>query len=145
MKNPCICGTCTNDASNPFGFRCHCPPGYSGQRCERPLNCLDAGYECKNGGQCVPRVLGDYVCSCPQPYCGYSCTNTVPYCTSSFRSLRIGGSCDPSYCNNRGTCELTLNNNSNSTSFVCHCSTGWTGSKCEMSRNNKVVRNLKKN
>ena len=44
------------------------------------LNCLDTGYSCQNGGQCIPRVLGDYVCSCPQPYCGLTCTNVVPKC-----------------------------------------------------------------
>ena len=80
VRNPCMCGTCASDLTNPFGFRCQCPPGYSGQRCERALNCLDLGFECKNGGQCVPRVLGDYVCSCPQPYCGVTCTNIVPQC-----------------------------------------------------------------
>lgn len=36
---------------------------------------MDPNFECKNGGQCVPRVLGDYVCSCPQPYCGLTCSN----------------------------------------------------------------------
>ncbi len=70
------------------------------------LNCLDTGYACQNGGQCIPRVLGDYVCSCPQPYCGLTCTNVVPKCTSYYGSLRNGGSCLPSFCNNRGVCEL---------------------------------------
>lgn len=37
VRNPCICGTCQNDASNPFGFKCFCPAGYTGQRCERGL------------------------------------------------------------------------------------------------------------
>ena len=80
VKNPCLCGTCQSDASHPLGFRCHCPQGYSGQRCERLLNCLDPGMECRNGGYCIPRVLGDYVCSCPQPWCGSTCTNTMPSC-----------------------------------------------------------------
>ena len=47
------------------------------------LNCLDYGYSCQNGGKCVPRVLGDYVCSCPQPHCGFTCTNLAPQCKQS--------------------------------------------------------------
>jgi hypothetical protein len=44
------------------------------------LNCLDEGYACKNGGECIPRVLGDYICSCPQPFCGLTCSNVLPDC-----------------------------------------------------------------
>ena len=35
VKNPCICGTCTNDPNSFEGFRCFCPVGYTGARCER--------------------------------------------------------------------------------------------------------------
>lgn len=90
----------------------------------------------RNGGQCIPRVLGDYVCSCPQPYCGLTCTNIVPTCnfniyvylkpiwllkllsklkgTSQYKnSLRLAGSCEKSHCNNRGTCEINHDNKTN--------------------------------
>lgn len=97
----------------------------------------------------------------PQPYCGFTCTNVVPQCnifffiffnifclhlhlnilflgTTFLGSLRNGGTCNPSFCNNRGTCELVLNNKHNGTAttnnFACHCSTGWAGNKCEFSK-----------
>lgn len=52
-------------------------------------------------------------------------------------SIRSGKMCDPSLCNFRGTCELVsgnkLNNNGTTVGhdFKCHCSTGWSGQKCE--------------
>jgi hypothetical protein len=48
------------------------------------LNCLDSGEECMNGGQCVQRPLGDYVCSCPYPYCGLRCQSQRPSCGGIF-------------------------------------------------------------
>ena len=45
------------------------------------INCLDRGEECLNGGQCIQRPLGDYVCSCPYPYCGLRCEFQRPSCT----------------------------------------------------------------
>lgn len=44
------------------------------------LNCLDAGEECLNGGTCMQRPIGDYVCSCPYPYCGLRCQSQKPNC-----------------------------------------------------------------
>ncbi len=132
VKNPCICGTCVNDASNPLGFKCHCPTGYAGQRCERLLNCLDPGMECRNGGQCTPRILGDYVCSCPQPWCGATCTNNMPACMSPHLAAVKAGDCSGVYCNNRGVCASRKTGG-----YDCFCSTGWTGSKCETRKNKK--------
>ena len=44
------------------------------------LSCLDSGEECINGGECIQRPIGDYVCSCPYPYCGPRCQNQRPSC-----------------------------------------------------------------
>lgn len=62
VKTPCLCGQCINDPTAPYGFRCNCPNGYYGPRCERrniiiilfllyelnvsiilEYNCLDSG------------------------------------------------------------------------------------------------------
>jgi len=126
VRSPCLCGTCQNDPMSALGFKCHCPPGVSGQRCERLLNCLDPGFECRNGGHCIPRVLGDYVCSCPQPWCGATCTNKSPSCTNTLYASVKAGDCSASNCNNRGVCVSRK-----SGGFECFCSTGWKGSKCE--------------
>ncbi len=53
-------------------------------------------------------------------------------------SLRIAGSCHKSFCNNRGICEVDKSNSPNG--FQCHCSTGWTGIKCEMSVNSSSAK-----
>lgn len=47
---PCLRGgTCTNII--PDGFRCSCPPGYTGTRCETEINECDPR-PCQNGGTC---------------------------------------------------------------------------------------------
>ncbi|CAF1538304.1 unnamed protein product, partial [Didymodactylos carnosus] len=126
VKNPCICGTCQNDPYNAQGFRCFCPPGYSGDRCEKLLNCLDQGQECINGGECIQRPLGDYICSCSHPYCGLRCESQRPTCTTVVPYTQLNaGNCAPSICNNRGICQQ------NAYSATCYCSTGWSGSRCQ--------------
>jgi hypothetical protein len=96
------------------------------------LNCLDPGMECRNGGQCTPRILGDYVCSCPQPWCGATCTNNMPACMSPHLAAVKAGDCSGVYCNNRGVCASRKTGG-----YDCFCSTGWTGSKCETRKNKK--------
>lgn len=53
------------------------------------LNCLDSGEECINGGECLQRPLGDYICSCPYPYCGLRCQNQRPACDGMSSKKRI--------------------------------------------------------
>lgn len=52
VKNPCICGTCQNDANSPQGFRCFCPPGYTGVRCETGPHIHDCAKDFKVSMQC---------------------------------------------------------------------------------------------
>ncbi|CAF4564324.1 unnamed protein product [Rotaria magnacalcarata] len=141
VKNPCICGTCQNDPYSPQGFRCFCPAGYSGNRCEKFLNCLDAGEECMNGGTCMQRPLGDYVCSCPYPYCGLRCQSQRPSCgiihtlaptTTPSNGVSL---CSASQCNNHGICHEA----SYGKGIQCYCSTGWSGSRCQYSLSCKDI------
>lgn len=97
-------------------------------------NCLDAGHECENGGICITRSNGDYVCSCRHPFCGPRCNKIAPNCQSLTSHITFG-SCDKSKCNDRGTCLTT------SSSFECHCYTGWLGNKCQI-RDLKLLNKL---
>ncbi|CAF1250584.1 unnamed protein product [Adineta ricciae] len=143
VRNPCICGTCQNDPYEQLGFRCFCPPGYSGNRCEKLLNCLDGGEECTNGGRCIQRPLGDYICSCPYPYCGLRCEFQRPSCQGVSNAITpfaavatttpipasSSSTCSSSLCNNRGICQQV----GYGTNIQCYCSTGWSGSRCQYS------------
>ena len=51
------------------------------------LDCLQSGEECVNGGRCIQRPLGDYVCSCPYPYCGTRCQSQRPSCGSILNKI----------------------------------------------------------
>jgi hypothetical protein len=43
-------------------------------------SCMDSGEDCLNGGECMQRPIGDYICSCPYPYCGSRCQYQRPSC-----------------------------------------------------------------
>ena len=114
--------------------------------------------ECRNGGKCVARVLGDYVCSCPKPYCGVTCSNISPDCNILFKFLIIfylftlfpigtssqasarAGDCSANYCNDRGVCLSKTGGG-----YDCFCSTGWKGNKCEEEDLNKIKKKAAKN
>lgn len=56
------------------------------------------------------------------------------------RAFEYEGTCAHELCNNRGTCQ-SFRNDTSSTSrdlrpdeFACHCSTGWTGERCEQGK-----------
>lgn len=97
------------------------------------LSCLDVGQECMNGGQCVQRPLGDYICSCPYPYCGMRCENQRPSCTAgsstggSQQETTLSSGCSSSLCNNRGTCRQQAYGRG----IQCYCAPGWSGTRCQ--------------
>jgi hypothetical protein len=69
-SQPCMNqGTCTRENG---GFRCVCPPGYSGSRCEIRDACQSN--PCMNGGTCQSiNGNGGYRCVCPSGFTGPRC------------------------------------------------------------------------
>ena len=64
-------GTCMRDNG---GFRCVCPPGYTGTRCEIRDACQSN--PCMNGGTCQTVNGNGYQCICPSGYTGVRCENS---------------------------------------------------------------------
>ncbi len=118
------------------------------------LSCLDSGEECINGGECIQRPLGDYVCSCPYPYCGLRCQNQRPSCdgilsknqrlnvcfsdflgtspgvtqvATTIPTTTTNAACSSNLCNNRGICQHMRYG----TGVQCYCTRGWSGSRCQ--------------
>jgi len=61
-SNPCFNGgTCEDDINQ---YICHCPKGYSGQRCEKETDEC-ASNPCHNNGKCLD-LHAKYQCICPQ-------------------------------------------------------------------------------
>ena len=82
-SQPCMNGgTCMRDNG---GFRCVCPPGYSGSRCEIRDACQSN--PCMNGGTCQAiNGNGGYQCICPPGFSGLRCETSafIVVKTSSF-------------------------------------------------------------
>ena len=73
-SQPCMNqGTCTSENG---GFRCVCPAGYSGSRCEIRDACQSN--PCMNGGTCQSiNGNGGYQCVCPTGFSGPQCETSM--------------------------------------------------------------------
>lgn len=68
-SEPCLNnGTCVDTGSQ---FRCDCPRGWKGSRCEEEDG-LCALNPCHNDAHCV-NLVGDYFCVCPEGVSGKNC------------------------------------------------------------------------
>ncbi len=84
--DPCASQPCVNQGTclpQNGGFRCVCPPGFTGTRCEIRDACQSN--PCLNGGTCQPiNGNGGYQCICPAGFSGPRCeTSMFVYCTAT--------------------------------------------------------------
>lgn len=106
---PCLNnGTCIDEINN---FRCECPAGFRGERCQ-DLADMCADSPCLNNATCTNHVTS-YTCNCEPGWDGPHCENNTNECAS-----------DP--CQNGGTCLDLVNN------YKCYCNQGFTGAYCEI-------------
>ncbi|XP_022091528.1 sushi, von Willebrand factor type A, EGF and pentraxin domain-containing protein 1-like [Acanthaster planci] len=108
-SQPCMHGALCTDL--PRGYRCVCPPGFTGPNCQ--LNINDCNHDlCLNNATCVDQVAG-YRCECTTGYEGEHCQIDVDECQSN-------------PCSNNAVCFDGPN------SYSCECAPGFTGEFCEV-------------
>ncbi|XP_074600064.1 uncharacterized protein LOC141854320 isoform X2 [Brevipalpus obovatus] len=115
-------GSCVN---TPGSFRCECPVGFKGSRCEININECQLYNPCRNEATCLDEK-GRYRCICKDGFTGEHCqikTNTTQAKPRPWKKF-----CSPSSCLH-GKCIEKFNN------FSCLCDPGFTGSRCQMNIN----------
>ncbi|XP_032890012.1 slit homolog 1 protein isoform X1 [Amblyraja radiata] len=115
--SPCLSNPCQNHGTcldHPMDhYRCTCPHGYQGKRCESPINgCISN--PCENGGTCHIKEgqSGAFWCTCPEGFLGNTCTTNID-------------DCEGNVCENGATCLDGVNN------YTCLCPPEHTGVLCE--------------
>lgn len=129
------------------GFRCSCPAGFTGDRCETDIDDCQ-GDPCLNGATCID-LVNQFRCQCVPGYVGNLCQDKVDYClakpcanggrcisgTNDYRCVcKLGftgkdcsvdvDECRSAPCRNGGTCLNRVNG------FLCECPAGWHGDTC---------------
>ncbi|CAD6195023.1 unnamed protein product [Caenorhabditis auriculariae] len=127
-KQPCSNGgTCFNDASA-AGYKCQCPEGFVGARCEIPIEkvlCRNDADICWNGGVCISLSPPEVQCHCPPGFFGKHC------------ELSDSDSpCAALECRNGGLCHLNKKNEPS-----CLCPKCFRGPNCDIP-NFECMRNL---
>lgn len=119
-SQPNVCHTLGNDCASGStciptlsGYKCLCPPGLTGHRCEKDIDecSLDATI-CRNGATCV-NYVGSFSCTCVNGFTGQHCEHNVDDCASN-------------PCFNGATCQDRAG------TFSCKCPPGKTGLLCQL-------------
>ncbi len=113
---PCRNGGVCTDLIN--GFRCTCPIGFGGKRCEATFNTSNCSQNPCRHGRCIDNV-GSFQCICDPGYAGYLCDRSINECLNN-------------PCKNNGICEDRLDG------YKCRCLPGTWGKNCEQSFNECV-------
>ena len=70
LKMPCMNeGRCIDLED---GFRCECPPAYTGEYCQSDANECERGNPCQHEGTCLT-THGSYRCRCKEGWKGHNC------------------------------------------------------------------------
>ena len=148
-SNPCRNGGVCTDLIN--SFRCTCPIGFAGERCEKVVN--DCGYDnpCLNGGTCQSNGYNSYVCDCRIGFSGHRCENAQCNLNSCVHGDCVNAyqcRCHPGYagylcdrpvnecssnpCQHQGRCIDRVGG------YTCKCLPGTHGKNCEINENNCI-------
>ncbi|KAK2163803.1 hypothetical protein LSH36_74g12006 [Paralvinella palmiformis] len=93
-------------------YRCECPAGYHGDRCEEKIDAC-FGNPCDNNGKCqVIDTFGRFSCTCLAGFEGDRCETNIDDCQGH-------------KCQNNATCVDEVQ------SYTCSCKQGFTGEFCE--------------
>lgn len=103
---------CSEAPGAPHGFRCACPAGFVGDRCQVDVDDCVGGNPCLNGGTCIDKI-NEFRCQCVPGFVGRLCQERVNYCRTK-------------PCANGGTCQQLLND------YQCKCPPGFGGKDCSI-------------
>ncbi|XP_075555978.1 uncharacterized protein LOC142588284 [Dermacentor variabilis] len=140
LARPCQNGGDCVASPQPPGFRCICPVGYGGARCERDEDPCHPN-PCAHGASCFSLGSHDYYCHCTDRYQGKNCTQDRPCggpggqpCSppASLQGCAAveehGGGA--SVCGPHGRCVATGSAAAAAATSSCVCDAGYTGRYC---------------
>ena len=83
LPSPCLnSGVCQEAIMSPTGYKCICPPGFSGNDCEKVSETCQLT-TC-NEGRCINRPSGGFDCYCPIGKSGNRCEKQIVVIEPSF-------------------------------------------------------------